>query len=124
MARRRPKYALGAAGPRLALFLFLPWALLAVAGGGIHNHALAPTDRQAAANSPDPSGARGLHQGSAPLSETPCIACLWQIQSSATSHISPDTPSEPVVVFRAAACESRLVGADVLSFDPRAPPLS
>ena len=124
MARRRPKYALGAAGPRLALFLFLPWALLTVAGGGVHNHALALTDRQAAANSPDPSGAPGLHQGSAASPDAPCIACLWQLQSSATSHISPDIPAEPVAPFRAFACKGHLREADALSFDPRAPPLS
>jgi len=124
LARRRPKHVLGAAGLRLALFLFLPWALLTVAGGGIHNHALAVTGRQAAADPSCPPGAPGLHQDRAASPDAPCIACLWQLQSGATSHISPDTASEPVVAFRAAGCESCLLETDVLSFDPRAPPLS
>lgn len=123
MARRRSKPAPGIGRPWLAVLWLLPWALL-MASGGIHNHPLAVTDPPAASESTVPGGAPRLQQDSSASADAPCIACLWQIQSGATSHISPDTPSEPVVAFRAAACESCLLGRDVLSFDPRAPPLS
>jgi len=95
-----------------------------MAGGGIHNHALTVTGRPAAADFPSPPGAPRFHQDSAPSPDAPCIACLWQLQSGAASYISPDTPAEPVAPFRALACESYPRGAEALSFDPRAPPLS
>jgi len=93
-------------------------------GGGVHNHALAETGHQAAADSSCPPGAPGFHQDRAASPDAPCIACLWQLQSGAASHISSNTPAEPVAPFRAPACKGHPREAETLSFDPRAPPLS
>ena len=124
MKRSRSERGPGIDRPWLALLALLPWALLLTAGGGIHNHALAVTGHQAAADSSGPPGALGFRQDSATSSDAPCIACLWQLQSGAASHISPDIPAEPVAPFRTPACKGHLREAEALSFDPRAPPLS
>ncbi|UCC69271.1 MAG: hypothetical protein JSV79_04980, partial [Armatimonadota bacterium] len=117
MARPRYKRAPGIDRPWFAFLVLLPWALL-MAGGGVHNHGFAVTDRAAASDSAVPVGAPRLQQDSAASPRVRCIACLWQLQSGAASYISPDTPAEPVALFRALACESYSRGAEGLSFDP------
>jgi len=122
--RAQPYRMLDANRAWLAALLFLPWALLTVTGGGIHNHALALTGRPAASDSPIPGGAPRLHEESAASPDAPCTACLWQLYSSATLLAPPDEPAALPAGACLLACQIFPRAADAWSFDPRAPPLS
>lgn len=112
------------------VFLSLvPWMILTVTGGGIHNHflhapALSLTAGSAAPGAGHLGEAPRLQRSDVASRDAPCTACLWQLYASA-SIPAPLTapkllPTAPCVL----TCEALARTADARSFDPRAPPLS
>jgi hypothetical protein len=102
----------------------IPYLLLALANGGLHNHGWSRERGEPVAVSSAGSQAVCLLPAAAqsPASESECAACQWVMHSTASASTSAAIPAPAAVAAPTPPLLFHLLPAFVLTWDIRAPP--
>ncbi len=114
--------AVGGIRSFVAGLMLAPWAILILAGGGIHTHTVLIAHRDGMVQSSTTSV-----QACTPDVRDPnasCAACQWWLQSVASPGTLSGTISWSPAGRRLSVAFLAPVSDSARSFDPRAPPLS